>query len=80
MASDTCRSYVNKKYKCAEKGCEKGPKREVTIAGLWSKMVKKSIQKFIPKTITKKHRIGCQMGPKRDQKSIPKLIETQCQN
>ena len=32
MVSGTCRSYVSKRYKCPEEGCEKGQKREGTIA------------------------------------------------
>ena len=32
LVSGTCRCYVSKRYKCAEEGCEKGPKREGTVA------------------------------------------------
>ena len=31
MVSGTCSSYVGKRYKCAEKGCEKKQKQEGTI-------------------------------------------------
>ena len=59
LVSDTYGSYVRKRYNCAEEGCEKGQKREGTIAGFLEHFLiendTKSIQTIIKKMITKKH-------------------------
>ena len=39
----------------------------------------KPIQQIIKKTVIKKHGIGYQRDPKRERKSMPKVIKNQCQ-
>ena len=76
IVSDTCRSYVGKRYTCAEKGCGKGPKREGTISLLFGtslvlnrlkKSSKKRVQKnmeFDTKGVPKESRNRCQKSSK----------------
>ena len=64
MVSDTCRSVRGRRYKSAEKGTEKRGYHRPSFGATYDKndqqglnIYKKLIQKFINKTINKKHAI-----------------------
>ena len=88
VVSGTCRSYVSKRYKCADKGCEKGGYRQtqnIMFLGhsFDQQFDNKSFQKFIKKKNNQLKTWNCmpkgfQNGAKIDtqthQKPMPKLV------
>ena len=80
--SDTCRSYSCKRYKCAEKGIEKGgcrPRKQINCwTPFWSKTDSKIHQKNDhPKTwnlMPKGFQKGTGIDAKTHRKSMPKLV------
>ena len=77
VVSGTCMSYVRKRYKCAEEGCEKGQKREGTIVGFLEPFIliesyKTNIQNFMKKRSPKNMEF--------EAKGVPKWSQNRCQN